>query len=301
MEMAALPQLKLTSPCMEKLDRLGWAAGMTFSIYGSRIGIRVNDAATLQRLPKHLPPGCKFESSPSPFVNELYSLFISDTRQEAKMRRYNLLYRGSGRLARTLEVDKIFETLECDLHYAATYMAHHKICVYAGVVGWHGRAIVILGDSRSGKTTLVEALVRAGATYYSDEYAVFDSRGHVHPYPKLLSVWTKGGERLEKYSVEAFGGRPGTKPLPVGLLVSTQYQPQARWRPRAVPAGQTALMLIDSAVAPHKRPDYALATLHRVASGALTIKGKRGEAQIVAEVLLNRLSATPGPMPLCDR
>jgi hypothetical protein len=34
--------------------------------------------------------------------------------------------------------------------------------------------------SYSGKTTLVSELIRAGATYYSDEYAVIDERGRVH-------------------------------------------------------------------------------------------------------------------------
>jgi hypothetical protein len=30
----------------------------------------------------------------------------------------------------------------------------------------------------------VAELVRAGATYYSDEFAVLDSRGRVHPFPR---------------------------------------------------------------------------------------------------------------------
>ena len=57
---------------MEKLDRLGWAAGIGFLAYGKRIGIRVSAPDVLERLPAHLPP----ESRPAdfPIVDRLYSL-----------------------------------------------------------------------------------------------------------------------------------------------------------------------------------------------------------------------------------
>ena len=51
----------------------------------------------------------------------------------------------------------------------------------AGVVGWENRAIVMPGASFAGKTTLVRAWLEAGATYYSDEFAVLDRAGRVHP------------------------------------------------------------------------------------------------------------------------
>ena len=59
-----------------------------------------------------------------------------------------------------------------------------RVFVHAGVVGWKGHAIVIPGRSRSGKTTLVAELVKAGAEYYSDEFAVLDAEGRVHPFPE---------------------------------------------------------------------------------------------------------------------
>jgi len=30
---------------MDKIDRLGWADGMSFTCYGVRVGVRVNDSA----------------------------------------------------------------------------------------------------------------------------------------------------------------------------------------------------------------------------------------------------------------
>jgi hypothetical protein len=70
--------------------------------------------------------------------------------------------------------------------------ARRWIFVHAGVVAWRGQAIVIPGATQSGKTSLVAALVRAGAEYFSDEYAVFDARGRVHPLPRgwATSCWS---------------------------------------------------------------------------------------------------------------
>ena len=41
---------------MDKIDRLGWAAGISFVSYGLRIGIRVSNPEVLNRLPDVLPP-----------------------------------------------------------------------------------------------------------------------------------------------------------------------------------------------------------------------------------------------------
>src|SRR6266700_1389758 len=155
---------------MAKLDRLGWADGLCFTSYGLRIGIRVNEPEVLARLPDHLPPGWK--SARSPIVDRLYA--------------------GAARLARTKALEELFEPLESDLQMFVAEWARRRVFVHAGVVGWRGQAIVIPGMSFSGKSTLVAALVRAGATYYSDEYAVFDARGRVHPYARKLSLRMEG-------------------------------------------------------------------------------------------------------------
>jgi len=82
------------------------------------------------------------------------------------------------------------------------------------VVAWEGKGIVIPGRSFSGKSTLVAELLRAGATYYSDEYAVFDKHGRVHPFPKDLEMRTNGDWKQTRHAAESFGGRTGAKPIP---------------------------------------------------------------------------------------
>src|SRR5262249_46651795 len=157
------------------------------------------------------------------------------------------LYVGAEILARTADRAEVIERLEWDLRWHIAQAARRRIFLHAGVVGWQGRAIVLPGRSFAGKSPLVAALVRAGATYYSDEYAVFDARGRVHPFPRPLSLRDEqGGQRLHR--VESLGGVAGVRPLPLGMIVLTEYRPGARWRPRRLSPGQAALAVIENTV-----------------------------------------------------
>src|SRR5262249_6714881 len=154
--------------------------------------------------------------------------------------------------------------------------ARHRLFVHAGVVGWRGRAIMVPGRSMTGKTVLVEALVRAGATYYSDDYAILDTRGCVYPYAKPLSLRENGGVIRRHLPVESLGGRCGTKPLPVGLVVVTRYEAGACWRPRRLWPGQAVLALLDHTLLARSRPELTLETMQQVInSGAMVLKSKR--------------------------
>ena len=73
---------------MEKLDRLGWAAGTCFTAYGARIGIRLNRADILERLPECLPPGWK--PARSNRVDRLYSLRVGGAARG--IRAFHLVY-----------------------------------------------------------------------------------------------------------------------------------------------------------------------------------------------------------------
>jgi hypothetical protein len=279
---------------MEKLDRLGWAAGFSFVSHGVRIGIRVNDPRVLERVADHLPPGWK--PSASPVVTELCSLLVGGSTPGSRIRRYHLLYWGSGRIARTLEDEELFQALESLLDLAVAVRTPRRIFLRAAVVGWHGQAVVIGGPASSGKTTLAEALLRAGATYYSDQYAVLDTRGYVHPYPKPLTLQDGADGLRKRCPVAALGGRVGTKPLPVGLVLLTHYHPGTRWRPRTLSPGQAVLALLAHTVQARLRPKVALATLRRVATSVTTLRGKRGEAEDMLVPLLNHVWR-PDPNP----
>src|SRR5687767_6256454 len=142
---------------MAKLDRLGWAAGLVFTAYGLRIGIRVNCPDVLPRLGACLPFG--WEPAATPVVDELYSLIVAGPSRRSNLRRYNLLYAGPFRIARTENAEEVFPFLETELQLQVAERARRRLFVHAGVVGWRGRAIVLPGSSQRGKSTLVAALL----------------------------------------------------------------------------------------------------------------------------------------------
>lgn len=277
---------------MEKIDRLGWAAGIAFVSYGLRIGIRASSPQILDRLQGLLPPNAK--PARGPRVGCLYSLIVRGTKVGASVRRFNILYSDAVPLARTKDTDQVLEALERDLQLHVAERARRRVFVHAGVVGWRGRAIVIPGRTMSGKTTLVRALMRAGATYYSDEYAVFDERGRVHPYLKPMSIRDDAGGRPKKILPEALGGTTGVKPLPLGLVVATSYRKGARWRPRLLSPGRAVMELLAHTVSARHDPERAFATLRSATAEAMVIKGVRDEAEEIAEALLGRLTEQAG-------
>jgi hypothetical protein len=192
---------------MQKLDRPGRAAGLSVHAYGRRIGVRTNAPDVLGRLTEALPPG--WEPCYSPLVDHLFSLWVGRPSPGGKGgKAFHLLYGGFELLARSLDLDEVLRALEKHLHLYVGEAASNRVFVHAGAVGWRGRALLLPGPSRAGKTTLVTALLRAGASYYSDEYAVLDPDGRLWPFARRLSVRpAEAGAPARRCGPEEFGGR----------------------------------------------------------------------------------------------
>lgn len=182
--------------------------------------------------------------------------------------------------------------LDAELRMYIALNAPEHIFVHAGVVGVGERAIVLPGRSFAGKTTLVAALVRARAEYWSDEYAVLDADGLVHPYPKPLSVRIDSTRVTEERTVERLGGRAGDRPLPVALIAFTSYRPGVDFAPRPCTAGEGAIKLLEHSVAARSRPEQVLAAARRAATGASVLEGDRGDADQAVGALLSGEPAT---------
>jgi hypothetical protein len=177
--------------------------------------------------------------------------------------------------------------LDAQLRMHIAVHAPDHVFVHAGVVGVGERAIVLPGRSFAGKTTLVAALVQAGAEYWSDEYAVLDADGLVHPYPKPLSMRVDDTRVTEEQPVESLGGLAGDRPLPVALIAFTSYRPGADWAPRSCTAGEGAVKLLEHSVAARSRPEQVLAAVRRAATDAVVLDGDRGDAGQAASALLS--------------
>jgi hypothetical protein len=161
-----------------------------------------------------------------------------------------------------------------------------RLFLHAGVVGWKGRAIVIPADSYKGKSTLVTELVRQGATYLSDEFAVLDPNGLVYPFARDIS------RRTERYvpfeiTISELGGVAETQPLPVGLVLLTVYRAGAVWRPKILTPGTGVMKTLPFALSLNSRPEFSLKVLHNVSTRAIIASGIRGSAELFARKLLN--------------
>jgi hypothetical protein len=262
------------------------APGVLLSSYGLRIGLRATDRATLEHLAGRLPPGRS--SAWSAQVDRSYSLIRDGSRAGAGEGHHVLSVDGQ-RLIEGDDLRRIGDAFESDVRLYIAEMAPDRVFIHAGAVGWRGEAILMPGRSLSGKTTLVTAFVRAGATYYSDEYAVLDEQGRVHPYAAALSIRQGNGASPRKCPVETLGGRPGTEPLPVSVVVISEYQSGAVWQPRVLSAGHGALAILANSVSGRRRPVAALAALRHVVVRAVVLEGRRGEAGATVTALLNSL------------
>lgn len=115
--------------------------------------------------------------------------------------------------------------------------------VHAGAVLWDGRAVLLPGSTHAGKSSLVTELLRRGATYLSDEYALIDSEGFVHPYPRTLLVRNGRPEQVPMLPAEC-GAIVGKAPSPVGWILSLQYLPGCAWDVKAVTQSEALLILL---------------------------------------------------------
>jgi hypothetical protein len=279
---------------MEKLDRLGWAAELSFQAYGLAIGVRTNDAGLLQTILSYLPPNSKPASAPP---QKVYSIIGGGPPAHKHIRRLNLLYGNVQRLARTAELASLLEIFRSDVNLYVAENAPRRCFVHAGAVGWKGRAIVIPGPSFTGKTTLVREFLLAGATYYSDEFAVLDRRGLVHPFAAPLSVRGPDPAKHEMRPADQFGNSIGVRPLPVGCVIATRYQPGKRWKRKEISKGLGVLALLANTVTARKNPSRALSALSSAVAEAVIYKSNRGEAREVVEFVLEELEKRP----LCGR
>jgi hypothetical protein len=285
-----LPSCRTPSASMAALDRLDWAVGMSIYAYGQRIGLRTNDLRILPEIAERLPPGC--EPGCSPWVDRLYSV-RSRNGASSTADYFHEIYAGATRIARTLNLEEALDAFESDIQTHVAQHAANRVFVHAGVVGWRDQAILIAAPSLAGKSTVVAALLRRGATYYSDEYAVLDGRGQVHAFARRISLRRAPREALLRPTAADLGARLGDGPLPIGLVVFCEYQPGARWALRRLARGVALGRLLNSTFAAAHEPEMATLTLERALAGAVVIEAARGEADQAAEAMLRYVDGLP--------
>jgi hypothetical protein len=173
---------------------------------------------------------------------------------------------------------------ELELFIAAH--ARRNVFIHAAAVAVNGRGIVLPGRTHSGKTTLAAELVRAGALYYSDEYAVLDAHGLLRPYPRPLMMRATGSAAAGPVTVESLGGTTGRRAVPVGLVAFLRHRSDATFAVSSVSPAHGVLGLIGNAVAAQTRPRAVLTAATAAMSAATATEGTRGDAAVAAAAIL---------------
>jgi hypothetical protein len=265
---------------------------VAFETYGVRVALRAPDATLLARARELTPPHsrpCEPQSATHRFsltteigdgISVQYDLRDGVPAQPVDPNSW---------IATAVDLEFALGLLESYWHGAIGLYAPEHTLIHAGVVAHQGRLIVLPAKGLTGKTTLVAALARQGATYYSDEFAVLDKEGLVHPYATPLFL------RPEDWTDPTARPVPAPEsPLPIGAIVATSYFPGAEWRPRRLSQGEGVLALLSQAVPAQERPDETFGVIKRALSTApVMIESLRDEADEVASLLLAELEREP--------
>lgn len=246
--------------------------------HGVKLDVEVQDDALLPVVEAILPPGWQ----PSEEFPEdghvtlaggpggIYDVYVDNVLTAADI---------------TSEV--AIHVVDAEVRAIVALLARERIFIHAGVVGVDDRALVLPAPSFSGKSSLVAALVAAGAAYYSDEFAVLDPDGLVHAYPRPISIRSEQQRYGEKVAAESLGGCAGTVSLQIGLIAVTHYVPAERWDPRRQSSGSGAMALLANAVPARTRPEETMSAVNRAAARAVVLEGPRGDATETAELLMH--------------
>jgi hypothetical protein len=264
---------------------------VAFESFGVRIGVGANDPRVWQRIAELIPPdasACDAET-----VEHHFSVISEDGR--AFTVRYDVrdgvparIMDSASYVATDVDSGLALGLLDTHLHATVAFRAVDRVFIHGGAVAYRGRGIIVPGPALSGKSTLVAALLRAGATYYSDQFVVLDEEGRVHPYAAPLRLSGAELGPADQNGDQAAAG--GLEPLPVATIVMTSYLPGAEWNPMQLSKGEAVLALMSHTVVAQEKPEESMHAIRRMLDGdPLVAQGDRDEADPVAGVLLAEL------------
>lgn len=240
--------------------------------YGACLGLHASDKLLLERLTDRIPRGWGV-SSEGP---------ACEWRFEARRESSGVVtVDGAGVEAVWPDVAGAQGALRQELRRYVGFHTPDLFFLHAGVVACGNSVIVLPGRSFAGKSTLVRALVSAGASFYSDEYAIFDRDGRVIQYREPLVM--RGPDGRQETDIVAEGP---DRPLPVALVAITSYRDGATWAPRRVSRADGIVAMAEHVSRGRARPAEMLATFKLALKDATVLAGERGDADETAAALL---------------
>lgn len=161
------------------------------------------------------------------------------------------------------------------LHLWVAEHCRQRIMIHAGVVAWGTRVLLLPGRSMSGKSTLVEALCRHGASYWSDDLAVVHPEGRTSPYVLPLS------RRLTRDAV--FMPQPAQRSATVVAVLFSHFHKAGNNRLRPLGQAHGLRQLLGHCPALSRHPERVLPIAADLARRVTFHHLQRGEAEGVVD------------------
>jgi hypothetical protein len=260
-----------------------------FSSYGVNVRISSNSAEVF---------GCASAAARTALIGNLEKIGYTDETQVFELPveangKISIIQDGVTMIAKEDSTFRFWKYFDSLVRILVADHSPHLVFIHAGVVGWRGKAIILPGDSFFGKTTFVSELARCGAEYYSDEYAIIDERGLVHPFARPLTMRGKGNDVCETPTeIEQIGGKKGGEPIPVGCVFFTKFDPESRPDYQFVTIGQGIVEIIRQTIAIRRNTEFAIKVLKNAFSNAIIVKSPRTEAEVFAREFLEFVDNT---------
>jgi hypothetical protein len=250
--------------------------------FGLRIRLDAQNGAqeVVGRVLGQLPPFARTRSR----AESDRSYTITVHRHDDVSPRYYRIEVGDRLFAMAGTADEAASLIATDLQTYFATAAPGVAFVHAGVVAIGGRGLMVPGSSLSGKSTLVAALLRAGATYLSDECAVIGPDGRVAPYARPLVLRTDG--RQVRTNPSQFGAHAAEAPVRVDALLFTQFTAGGAFSPERLSSADAILRLLAHCPGAQVRPVETLARLRMLTNTASAWATPRGDADETARALV---------------
>ncbi len=157
--------------------------------------------------------------------------------------------------------------------------------VHAGAILFSDRAMLIPGSTHAGKSSLVAELLRRGASYLSDEYALIDEEGHVHPYPRPLLL-RNGRPRQVPVLPGDLNASFARGRAAVGWVLSLEYEAANTWNIQSVSQGEAVMILLRNTPHPLQESPSMTDVFLRAVARASCYCGQRGDAVQAVDAIL---------------
>jgi hypothetical protein len=163
--------------------------------------------------------------------------------------------------------------------------------VHAGAVLIGGQALLLPGSTHAGKSSLVAELLRRGARYFSDEYALIDAKGRVHSYPRPLLL-RNGTPQQFPVLPEECNSSAADSSATVGWILLLKYQAGSTWEVAKMPQSMALLALLQNT--PHTLADSPgiVGSFERAVAGAICLSGQRAEAADAVDQIMHLVKAS---------